>query len=85
MQHAQPNKPTADPAVDATQRGESLVLVKNDQRYVFQCAAGQEQALIQQLRDMAEDPQHALGWFDAAVLCHQLGQRIKVRLQSEGP
>jgi len=53
-----------------------LVLVKDGQRYVFKCAPGGEKQLLGQLAAMAQDPHHELTWFDAAVLCHQLGRTM---------
>jgi hypothetical protein len=33
-----------------------------------------------QLREMVADPTNDLNWFDAAVLSHQMGQRMSDRL-----
>ncbi len=60
--------------------GRELVLVKNGQRYVFRCAQGQEPQLLDQLIEMARDPQSDLQWFDAAMLSHQLGTRMTSQL-----
>jgi len=57
-----------------------LVLVKASQRYVFRCARGEEPKLLDQLIDMARDPESDLQWFDAAMLSHQLGTRIADQL-----
>lgn len=58
-----------------------LVLVKNGQRYVFRCAPGEEPSLLARLSEMVRDPNIDLDWFDAAVLSHQIGQRMGSRLQ----
>ncbi|MEM9884039.1 MAG: hypothetical protein AAF800_14090 [Planctomycetota bacterium] len=57
-----------------------LVLVKRDRRYVFDCAPGREATLLVELRGLVADPTSDLNWFDAAVLSHQLGQRMSDRL-----
>lgn len=59
---------------------DQLVLVKKGQRYVFECAPGQEHELLSQLSKLVADPTNDLNWFDAAVLSHQMGQRMSDRL-----
>lgn len=59
-----------------------VVLVKHGQRYVFRYTPGQETKLIQGLVEMAGDPQSQLDWFDAAVLSHQMGQRLSKQLEN---
>lgn len=86
MPMSEPNqKPVQDPeqgpgpslheqtAVDGRRE---LVLVKQGQRYVFRCAHGQEPQLLDQLIEMARDPESGIEWFDAAMLSHQLGTRM---------
>jgi len=58
-----------------------LVLVKHGRRYVFRCAAGAESDLLRQLGDVVRESQGKLDWFDAAVISHQIGQRIKEQIQ----
>lgn len=60
----------------------ALVLVKGAQRYVFRCAPGQEHELLLQLPRQVADPSSNLDWFDAAVLSHALGQRMRQRLKA---
>ena len=60
---------------------QELVLVKNGQRYVFRCTPGHESQMLVQLADMVRDPDNELDWFDAAVLSHQMGQRMGRRLE----
>jgi len=62
-----------------------LVLIKPGQRYVFRCARGQESKLLDQLIEMARDPESDLQWFDAAMLSHQLGARIADQLAKVQP
>ncbi|MEX2213922.1 MAG: hypothetical protein WD768_07330 [Phycisphaeraceae bacterium] len=57
-----------------------LVLVKNGHRYVFRYAIGEETKVLAGLVEMARDPHSELDWFDAAVLSHQLGQRMSEQL-----
>lgn len=59
---------------------QQLVLVKKDKRYVFDCPLGHETQLLQELRALVADPDNDLNWFDAAVLSHQLGQRMSDQL-----
>lgn len=74
------------PQLHTEQQGDGeareLVLVKNGQRYVFRCAPGEEPALLTKLGDLVRDPDIDLDWFDAAVLSHQIGQRLGRQLQS---
>jgi hypothetical protein len=58
-----------------------LTLVKEDQRWLFRYRPGEEARLLQTLADAAKDPSVNFDWFDAAVLCHQLGHRLQTRLQ----
>lgn len=65
--------------VDSNERRQ-LVLVKNGHRYVFRYERGEETKVLAGLVDMARDPKSELDWFDAAVLSHQLGQRMSEQL-----
>lgn len=58
-----------------------LVLVKKGKRHVFRCEPGQESALLNQLAVMVDDPGNDLDWFDAAVLSHHMGMRLRKKLQ----
>ena len=81
--------PTQQPASPGPHSGPSeqgdgmreVALVKNGQRYVFRYAPGDEARLIASLADMARDPKCELGWFDAAVLSHQMGRGMEQELQ----
>lgn len=61
--------------------GRELLLIKHGQRYVFRCAHGQEPQLLDQIIEMARDPDSDIQWFDAAMLSHQLGSRIADQLE----
>lgn len=62
------------------QNRRQLVLVKNGHRYVFRYERGEETKVLAGLVEMARDPKSELDWFDAAVLSHQLGQRMSEQL-----
>ena len=59
---------------------DQVVLNKNGQRYAFQCAPGTESELLARLPEIGADPSNDLDWFDAAVISHQIGQRLKQSL-----
>lgn len=73
--------PRLDVEISGAGDQRELVLVKNGQRYVFRCAPGDEPKLLNQLGDLVRDPRMDLDWFDAAVLSHQIGQRLGTQLQ----
>ncbi|GEM_PF-946323 len=62
------------------QNRRQLVLVKSGHRYVFRYERGEETKVLAGLVEMARDPKSELDWFDAAVLSHQLGQRMSEQL-----
>ena len=70
-------------AVEQTGSGgdRKLVLVKNNQRWTFRCAPGQESSLLGRLTEMVRDPNVDLTWFDAAVLTHEIGHGLSQQLQ----
>lgn len=80
---ASPHAHTPRLKVEEQGQGEEreLVLVKNGQRYVFRCAPGEEPTLLRRLGELVQDPKVDLNWFDAAVLSHQVGQRMGTQLQ----
>ena len=52
----------------------TLTLVKSGQRYVFRYSAGNENAIVDAIVGLAEDPQTNLDWLDAATLSFQVAQ-----------
>lgn len=60
-----------------------LVLIKGEQRYVFRCPPGDESTLLNQLAVLVGEDDNNLTWFDAAVLSHQLGQRMSRALTDQ--
>jgi 3-oxoacyl-[acyl-carrier-protein] synthase III len=70
-----PDEPTSH---DTTRQ---LTLVKQEQRWVFRYAPGEEKQLIEQLIAQARDPASRLDWFDVAVLSHQMGEHMAGKLE----
>lgn len=80
----QPASPSTPPNGDSSSQGgpagATLELFKNGQRYVFDCPPGKEADTMAQLAMLIDDDANDLTWFDAALLCHQLGQRMGAKL-----
>ncbi len=74
--------PGGAPHLEPCGRDDQLVLVKQGVRYVFDCAPGDEPRVIEQLQAMVADPNNDFNWFDAAVVSHQMGQRMSDRLST---
>ncbi len=64
---------------DANHR--TLVLVKEGKRYVFHYDVGGERELLQSFLDMVADGQSGLEWYDAAMLCNQMGEGMGRELE----
>lgn len=60
----------------APEESREFVLVKNDQRFVFRCARGDEAQLLAQIATLVRDPANGLSWFDAATLSQQITQSL---------
>ena len=65
--------------MSATTATYQFSLVKGAEHYVVRCGAGDEESLIAQLMEWAENPDLEFDWFDAAVLARQVTQRIVSR------
>jgi len=75
----------ADSAAHVEVLGENeLALCKNGKRYVFNCAPGHEAQTLNEIAEMVTRSDTDLTWFDAAVLSHQLGERMSQRLSDLG-
>jgi hypothetical protein len=74
----QPTPGTAGGADGCAQR--QLVFVKNNQRYIFRYAPGEESQVLDAVAKMAAAGDGGLDWFDAAVLSHQVGRHISQEL-----
>ena len=80
------NNMTPQTAAQVEELGENdLALVKNGKRYVFHCAPGQEAQTRNQIAGMVTRNESDLTWFDAAVVSHQLGERMSQRLSRLNP
>lgn len=53
-----------------------ISLVKGAQRYVFRYSPGNEPEIIETFVDLADDIESEFDWFDAAVLCYQMGKQM---------
>lgn len=74
--------PLGDAPAQVIALGEDqIALVKNGKRHVFTCLPGGEADVLNQIALMVTDPANDLTWFDAAVLSHQLGERMSKRLE----
>lgn len=71
-QNAAPRKAVACAAPTVRE----FVLIKENQRYVFRCAAGDEPQLMAQIATLVREPGNGLTWFDAATLSQQITQAI---------
>jgi hypothetical protein len=72
---------TPDNPADATGTPCQLVLVKKDQRWLIRYRPGEERKVVASLAEAAGDPNSKLTWFDAAVLCHQMGGNFHQQLK----
>lgn len=57
----------------------TLELCKGDDRFIIQYAEGDEAAVLDHLIAWVNGPL-PFDWFDAAVMSHQLGQRLSQQL-----
>lgn len=81
----QQTQPTSDSAAHVEELGDNeLALVKNGKRYVFNCAPGHEAQTLNEIAELVTRNDSDLTWFDAAVLSHQLGERMSKRLNDLG-
>lgn len=51
-------------------------LDKRNHRYVFRCAAGREEDMINAFAALAANADWEFDWFDAAALAYQMGGRF---------
>lgn len=75
---ASPEDPVDGPV---TFEGEKIVLTKRGRRFEFYCAPGQEAQWLRDLSLRVDDPASGLDWFDAAVLAHHVGRRLRLQLE----
>ena len=53
-----------------------MCLIKGEETYIFRYNAGCEPEAVVAMGDLAANPNLDFDWFDAAVLCYQMGRRI---------
>lgn len=58
-----------------------LSLIKGGHLYIFRYRKGNEANVIQSFSDLASAKTTNFDWFDAAVLCYQVGQNLEVELR----
>ena len=78
-----PPSPAQGPAAVEARR--HLSLNKAGHEFRFRYDAGDERQLLAALAELAGDPGEPLDWFDAAVLCHQLGAHLGSELEAMLP
>ena len=71
--------PTSDPTSTEPRQ---LQLVKKDQCWLFRYEPGEEQAVVQRMIDVAQRADTEFDLFDAAVLCHQMGEHISNKIKA---
>lgn len=71
-----PLKPVADDGSLPGPGQRQLVLNKKGHRYIFRYSVGQEATFLKGIQALAMSKDSDLNWFDAAVLSHQMGQRL---------
>ena len=77
----QSNSPLEPASPDQGEAVRRLLLVKDKQRYVVRYEPGEESMALRSLVELAKDPSNDFNWFDAAMLCHQLGRGMSGQLQ----
>lgn len=66
----QPAKVSVSPSRDC------VTLSKGVHRWTFSCERGQEQSLLLRLAELARSEDVPFDWFDAALVSHQLRNRL---------
>jgi len=57
-----------------------ISLAKGAQRFVFRYCPGEEDAVLEAFRGLANRPDSGFDWFDAAVLSFKLARRLERKL-----
>lgn len=60
-----------------------LTMTKSGQRFIFRFQPGNEADVIGEFARLAADPSSIFDWFDAAVLCWQMGRKHDSGLMEE--
>jgi len=64
-----------------TDQREPVTLVKGSHRWTFTCDPGDEPALLRRLAELADGKDVPFDWFDAALVSHQLSNRLRPGLK----
>lgn len=60
---------------------EPIVFRKGDRQWIFVCDTGDEQALLEHIGGLAANRSGGFDWFDAALVGHQVRQRLNPTLR----
>ncbi|MBX3357243.1 MAG: hypothetical protein KF745_02325 [Phycisphaeraceae bacterium] len=61
--------------------GQTVTLVKGAHRWLFSCGPGEESSLLASLSELAAAAGVPFDYFDAALVSHQIAQRLKPGLR----
>ncbi len=71
--------------VNVSRSRECVTLSKGPHRWTFSCQPGQEQNLLMRLAELAKAEDVPFDWFDAALVSHQLRNRLLPGLARNDP
>ncbi len=71
------NNKNNTPDNDASGPKDPVVLVKGVHRWTFACERGDEKALLKRVSELARAESVPFDWFDAALVTHQLSERLR--------
>ncbi len=78
-------KSTTPESVNISHTCECVTLTKGQHRWTFSCHPGQEQSLLMRLAELAKQEDVPFDWFDAALVSHQLRNRLLPGLARNDP
>ena len=71
--------------VNVSHACECVTLSKGQHRWTFSCHPGEEQSLLMRLAELAKSEDVPFDWFDAALVSHQLRNRLLPGLARNDP
>jgi hypothetical protein len=71
----QPQRVVYEGAGEGDER--ELVLVRGDGRAVIRYRMGEEAGVFKQIEELAEDQTTIVDWYDAALMAHEMGKRLR--------
>lgn len=78
--------PGAQPVtVNVSHTRECVTLSKGPHRWTFSCPPGEEKTLLMRLAELARSEEVPFDWFDAALVSHQLRNRLLPGLARNDP